>query len=78
MFKGFTKFLEKSAFWFIFFCVSCLVYSVLMLFLFGSLPRDTVLVVFDVIAILWCYFAGTLPILYIGLLKVKSLFDTHE
>lgn len=78
MFKGFTVFLEKAAFWFIFFCVSCLVYSVLMAFFFGSLPTDTFLLVFDVIALLWCYFSGTLPILYMGFLKVKSLFDSHE
>jgi 1,4-dihydroxy-2-naphthoate octaprenyltransferase len=77
MFKSLLGLLEKSAFWFIFICACCLFYSVLAAVLFGSLPSSMIIIGLDLIAIVWCYFAGTLPVIYHGLAKLKQLF-THE
>lgn len=75
MFTGLTALLDKVAFWFIFTCVCCLIYSVIGAFAFGVMPDSAFIIVGDLIAILWCYFAGTLTILYSGLKKIKSLFE---
>lgn len=75
MFKGLLSVLEKITFWFAFVCVAVFFYSVVSAAFFGLLPTSGVVVVFDLIAILWCFFAGTLPILYLGFMKVRSLFE---
>lgn len=78
MFKGLLSVLEKAVFWFIFLCVAVFFYSVISATVFGILPTSGIVVVLDLIAMLWCFFAGTLPTLYMGALKVKSWFDTYE
>ena len=73
MFTNFLKLLEAAAFWFIVVCVCCLVYSLVSVTVFGIVPGMT-MITLDIIAIMWCYFVGTMPILYLGWTKIKNLF----
>lgn len=77
MFKKVFALIEVFAFWFIFLCVCCLCYSVTVAILFSSLPTGLLLVA-DVICLVWCYFAGTFPVLYAGLVRIKNMLPNFN
>lgn len=77
MFKNVFALLEKIAFWVVYFAVCCLVYSVLTALLFGVVPTNGFVLLMDFFAINWCFFAGTLPLLYVGYQKIKNTLSNE-
>lgn len=74
MFNRIALLVSKFTFWFIFVCALCLVFSTIGIMIFGWLPPGWVLIL-DTIALLWCLFAGTIPVIYSGIMALAAKFD---
>lgn len=69
MFTKFLNLLSTAAFWFVYFCVCALTYTVFSVMIFASVP-STLVLIFSCFGLLWCCFAGTLPVLYLGFKRI--------